>query len=256
MAVISGAECTTLCDAIADHIATMQTVPQSSVITTLTTGQATTKAHVAGLNDAQKVGDLINGFINAMAAEGALLASWQRYNDLLDAMKSACYVLEAHTGGLPAFLAANTLQVDPRFCDAYNRMALAYGLPPMPPRLAFGPASQQLASILVTGTGAGTFSAGTPIASTYGNTKVVLKNIGGGPTGGASATYTLTYQFLDGSGNVQSTTTAATVGAGTASGATVAVTPAMIAVIGITLTGGTNGDNIAVQSIQTRALAF
>ncbi|MEO8483325.1 MAG: hypothetical protein ABI634_14020 [Acidobacteriota bacterium] len=119
----------------------------------------------------------------------------------------------------------------------------------------FSPVAVALGAVAVTGSGAGTFTAGDAIdTSEYGNANVEL--VVTTVIGAAPIVATLTMRRFDGS----TTTIGATVPNGSIVGATVAVgtpgTDMFVACMGVTFTGGTNGEGFAVRTTVERAIAL
>ncbi len=258
MATISPSNCQALCDAVAAHIiAEVGLIGSPSAIVA---GQATSLGHVAGLGDASQEFALIDAFEQMMANENAWLTVVQAYNTLLDGAAAACAALDAATAGLAAFLQANSLQVDPHFLDAFNHTAARRALVAMLGAfLAFGNAVANLGQISVTGASTGTFAAGTPVNSAYGNAPLSLVNAGGGNTGASSTVATVTYNKYNASGVLQTGQTAtATMPGGSTPGTAVALSgsAAGIAVTGISVTSGNSGDTLSVKSTLLRAAAY
>jgi len=154
---------------------------------------------------------------------------------------------ESGAGSLNAFLTSAGIRVHPDLrkigmqVDAVNAFA-ATAVDPM-------------ASFAVTGSGAGTYTAGTDIDTTlYGKANLVVK-----PTalvGAATITATLTLRLLDGS---QETKTVS-LPSGTASGTAIEIgtpgTDMYVGVDGISITGGTNGDAFKVVSTVERTVTL
>ncbi len=258
MATISAANTQTLMDSIAAHIIAVAALPGSS--SALVTGQGTTLGRIAALGDASQQYALLNAMEQFVTNENAWLAQVTNYLSILDCYRPACAALDQATGGLAAFMQANTLQCDPHFFDAFNRAfykGYQYPIAALANWQAFGPVDSNLAQITVTGSGTGTFAAGTAEPTTYGNAPLHLTNIGSAATGAASGVYTITYSTYDSSGVLHTGYTAtATVPNGTAVGASVSAGASGIAVTGITLTGGNAGDVIAVSSTLLRTVAY
>lgn len=262
MAALTAANAVTLADGIAKHIIDLVAVPGST--SAITTGQATLLGQVVALNDASQITALLDGFNASVTAEKAYLTNQASYNAILDLWFGACLALDAAaSGGLAALLAANQPnQVDYRFLDAFNRADSKGGVNPvaaLPAWLSFAPAALGLATFAVTGSGAGTFTAGTAVSSLYGNGPLSLYNAGAGVIGAASITATVTYTKYSSTGTVLTAQTAtATLTNGAASGAAVALSgsAAGTAVTNITITGGTNGDSIGVKTTLLRSVSY
>ncbi len=258
MATITPANALALADSVATRIIARVALIGSP--SALQAGQATMLARIAALNDYTQQQALLDGFSAAVANENAAIAKAQAYTTILDDYFAACAALDVATGGYGAMLQANSQQVDPHFLDAWNRAAsrgLTAPAKALGAFLAFGPAQSPLASITVTGSGAGTFAAGTAIPATYGNAPLSVYNAGSGATGAASGTYTVTYNAYNSSGVLQTgLTQAATVPNGTAVGGAVSLGISGIAVTNITLTGGNSGDVIGVKSTLLRTATY
>ncbi len=261
MATITTTNAQNLCDSIAYHIIELVAAVNASTISTLTAAQATTLGRVAALNDASQETFLLDPMNASMSNEAALMNQYQNYNAILDAFFPYCAGIDLATGGLAAFLTANTLQVDPHFLDAFNRAFARRAVNPtaaLSAFLAFGSVVANMSQILLTGAGAGTYTAGSNVPAAYGNAPLSIVNIGAGNTGAAAGTYTVTYNKYNAAGVLLTGQTAtATMPAGSVPGATVALSGAAagIAVTGISVTGGTAADKIAVASSLLRTVA-
>ncbi len=257
MATITSANVQAITDSIAKHIADLQTLVGGSQ-TTLAAGKTTTLGKVAALNDASQLYALMDGFQQAFNAESAFLTQLTSYNAILDLFAPACIALEKATGGLAAFLAANSLQVAPGYLDAHNRCQARTGaVLALPNYSAFGPVGANLGQITLTGAGAGTFAAGTSEPATYGNAPLSIFNNKGSTGGAASATYTVTYNAYNSSGVLQTGLTAtATMPASATNGQAVSLGVSGVAVTNITVVGGTAADVVAVSAAALRAVAY
>lgn len=257
MATITPTNALALADSIAAHIIAAEGLLVSP--TALESGQTTTLAKVAALNDAGQLLMLLGAFQNAVNNELAWITNNQAYTTLLTNWIPACAALDQVTQGYSAFLATNLQQVDPHFLDAFNAAVvkgLQYPQTPLANWQAFGPAQTDLAEISVTGSGVGTFAAGTAL-STYGNAPLSVYNAGSAATGAAAGTYTVTYNSYTSAGVLQTGLTAnATVPAATAVGASVALNVSGIAVTTITVSGGNAGDIIGVKSTLLRTVTY
>lgn len=149
-------------------------------------------------------------------------------------------------GGLNRVLRANNKRVHPNLTkiglsiDSVN---------------TFCPDVVTLATFAVTGSGAGTFSAGTDIDTTaYGPANAVVRATT--LIGAAPVVATCTLRLIDGT----STTKVVTLPAGSPSGTEVAIgtpgTDMFVACTGITITGGTTGDAFSVRTAVERTLTL
>lgn len=254
----SAAQIRGLCDTIAKHIIDAAAALGST--SALQAGQATSLAQIAALADATLIYPLLAGFESAMGKETAWIANEASYNNILDNHFDACAVLDSATGGLAAFLAAQSVQVDPHFQDAFNRAASqgkAYPSTPLKPYLAFGNAASNMGQFNATGGAGGAFVAGTAVNVLYGNAPLQMFNAGGGNIGGSIVHVTVTYSKYDGSGNLLAgQTVTVDMPAGTTPGSSVSLGVSGIAVTNITVTNSTNADQIAVRSTLLRTVGY
>src|SRR6185437_3140176 len=149
------------------------------------------------------------------------------------------------------------------FAAAFNYFAVngvAMGLVnTTPTKLAttqvFVPTAQNLATISVTGTAAGTFGAGTAVDLTkYAPLPLYLKNTAGSSTTGTATSFTVTYTGTNGNSH---TATQALSGA-LAAGATLAISGATGSAVSniVVNSGGVNGDTLAVAVLPSRTVTY
>lgn len=265
MATITAANVQAITDSVAKHLTDLQALLASPAA--VQTGQGTTLGKIAALNDQSQEFFLLDGFEAFVASESALLGQWQSYNSMLDATFAAAAAVDNATTGLGAFLVTNALQVHPFYLDAHNRAVARRQLAPgvaLGPLHAFGKALPNLGQVNVTGSGVGTFVAGTGqgnspagAGAAYGNAPLSIFNAGTGATGAASGTYTVTYNQYNASGVlVTGLTASATMPASSAAGFAVSLAVSGVAVTNITLTGGTNGDKVGCSAALLRTPAY
>lgn len=271
MTTISTANFLTLADNIAKSCLDLEAAfianiaANAPTATTITNGQTAGSnsllSRVAALNDIIQERDLANGAYLAATGVTSYLnianaAFYQLYVQLMNA-------LEAHVGGVSAFITTNTLMVHPEFASAFNYYAgvavqLALKGTPVtkvPTTAVFVPQAQTLASIAVTGSATGTFSAGTAVdLSKYAPLPLYLKNTGGSGTTGTATSFTVTYTKADGtSGNATQALSGSL-----AAGATLAIASATGSAVSniVVNSGGANGDAIAVIVQPTRTVTY
>lgn len=126
MATITSANVSALMSSIAKHVTDLQA--QIGSATAITAGQATTLGKIAALGDASQEFALMAGFQTALATnEAGWLASLAAVNNLYDLFAPACIALERATGGLQAFLTANSISAPTAYANAHNRCASKTG---------------------------------------------------------------------------------------------------------------------------------
>lgn len=133
MANITAANVSALMSSVAKHITDRQAQIGSGAA--ITAGEATTLGKVAALNDAGQQYALLGGFETAMNTEAASLTRLSTYNTILDDYAAACIALEkvcnaanaGNTGGVQAFLVANSIKAPQAYYDAHNRCATISG---------------------------------------------------------------------------------------------------------------------------------
>lgn len=264
MAALSASDVQAQCDALAKHVIDLFALASASQAAIIA-GQATNLSRIAALNDAQKIGLLLDGVNTAFAAETAWLNQLAAYNSALDAVFWWIITLSRSVpNGISAFLQANSLQVDPHFLDAHNRAFARQvgGVPTslMSAYLSFGQAIAQMATVAVTGSTTGNYTHVADQAAAYGNAPLSIYNAGGGNTGASSTVFTVTYSKYDGSGNVLTGQTAtATMPNGSAPNTAVALSgsAAGFAVTNIAVTSnGNSGDTIGVKATLLRAVTY
>jgi len=255
MATISAANVTALTDSIARHVTDMQALLGSTAA--LTAGQATTLGKVAALADAAQLYALIDGFQGFVNAENALLASMASYNAILDSVAPAVIAIEKATGGLAAFLIANTIQVPPAYADAHNRAASTRGsVVALTPQGVFGKAIANMGSITLSGAGAGVYTDNAAQGATYGNAPLSIFNNKGSTGGAASAVYTVTYSAYVAGVLTTGLSANATMPASSVNGAAVSLAVSGVDVTGVSCTGGTAGDIVACSAAALRTPAY
>lgn len=125
MATITSTNVSALMSSIAKHCTDLIALVGST--SAITAGQATTLGKVAALNDASQEYATLTGFESFASNENALLAQLTSTNAIYDAMAPACMALERATGGLNAFLVANSIQAPTQYANAHNRCASVTG---------------------------------------------------------------------------------------------------------------------------------
>ena len=126
MATISAANVSALMSSIAKHVVDLQA--QIGSATAITAGEATTLGKVAALGDASQEYALMAGFQQALATnEAGYLATLASANAIYDLFAPACIALERATGGLQAFLTANSILAPTAYAAAHNRCASKTG---------------------------------------------------------------------------------------------------------------------------------
>lgn len=127
MATITAANTSALMSSVAKHVADLQTLVGGSQ-SAITAGQATTLGKIAALGDASQQFALLAGFETALATnEAAYLTQLATANTIYDLFASACIALERATGGLNAFLTANSIKAPTAYANAHNRCASLTG---------------------------------------------------------------------------------------------------------------------------------
>jgi hypothetical protein len=257
---ITSADIQAWTDSIAKHIRDQVALIGSTGA--ILTGQATTLNRIAAKTVAVDEYPYLDGFEAAVANENAWLSQEASYNAILDIWYPAVAGIDRGVGGLDAYCAANTIQVDPVYADAHNR-AVAKGnqFPSVALRAfnVFGTVVANMGQDNVSGSGTGAFVSGAAIPAAYGNAPLQIFNTGGGNIGAASAVYTVTYSKYNAAGVLLVGQTAtATMPSGSIPGFSVALSggAAGIAVTNITQTLGTNGDQVAVKSTLLRAASY
>ena len=255
MATISAANVTAITDSVARHITDLAALVGSN--TAIVAGQATTLGKIAALNDASQLYALIDGFQGAVNAESALLANLASYNAILDSMAPAVIAMEKATGGLQAFLVANTIQVAPAYADAHNRAAVTRGsVIALTAVGVFGKAIANMGSITLSGAGAGAFTDNAAQAAGYGNAPLSIFNNKGSAGGAATATYTVTYSAWVAGVLTTGLTASAVMPASSANLAAVSLAVSGVDITAITVAGGTAADVVGVSASLVRTPAY
>ncbi len=228
MGQLSLANTLKLCDSLAQQASLI-----NGAFTTLAAGPVNNTNEILGAADIEVQAALAGAF-SRVPGSSALMRPL--FGDRAAA-------LDAHLGGIGAFLAANNARVAPQFRDYVWLVPAAQVFPP----------AGDLASFAVSGANAGTYTHIAAIGSQYGPAAVELVTTD--VIGASAITVTLTLTKLDGT-SVQK---AATIAANSAQGATVAVDGGAVAYTNctaITITGGTAGDQFKVSSVLERAIAL
>lgn len=127
MATISAVNTSALMSSIAKHITDLQTLVGGSQ-SAITAGEATTLGKVAALGDASQEYALMAGYQQALSAnEPNFLTLLSSANAIYDLFAPAIIALERATGGLQAFLVANTIKAPTAYANAHNRCASITG---------------------------------------------------------------------------------------------------------------------------------
>ncbi len=244
-----------VCDSVATHVIGLNSFYSSTA--SVLTGEATSLARVAALNDQGQLQFLLANFKAAFQQESAFLHRSTSYTAILATLGQVCSALDSATGGLSQYLVAHGVQVDPHFLDLFNGIAGASGLVALPAFTAFGPVNTNLAQFNVGGSGAGAFTAGTSQLSTYGNAPMNLVNIASGATGGSNGIYTITYSAYNMAGTLQTgLQVQTTMPASSASGTSVSTGVSGVAVTNITVSGATQNDVMGIQSALLRTAVY
>lgn len=126
MATITAANVSALMSSLAKHVTDLQA--QIGSATAITAGQATTLGKIAALGDASQEFALMAGFQTALSTnEAAWLTQIAAANSIYDLFAPACIALERATGGLQAFLTANSILAPTAYANAHNRCASKTG---------------------------------------------------------------------------------------------------------------------------------
>lgn len=248
MTTISSSDFLALVDSYGKAYAELKLIPTDTHAGNVLTGASNNTDRVQALTDPQQQIDLLAG---AYAAETAAATP---YATAASIWSTAVQNLNRHVSGFNTYLAAQGILVSPDFRELVNTIL---GSNVLSSAYVFTPTATVLASEAVTGSGAGTFTAGTDVSTTdntgYGGAQVEVHTTS--LIGAASIVATLTVTLFD----TTSTTRNVTIPSGTASGDTVSVgtsTDRIVACTAITFTGGTSGDAFEVRAIVPRTPAL
>lgn len=158
------------------------------------------------------------------------------------------WALDAHTGGLDAFLRTNNVRVSPAL------KSLSF---PLSPEQILPPSVNPMATFAVTGSGAGTYTHVADVDVTlYG--RAWLQLVTTSVIGAANVVVTVTGLQVDG---VTPTSVTATITAGSSSGTAVNLgtlgtqADSYDSITGVSITGGTNGDAFKIISRVERVIS-
>jgi hypothetical protein len=177
---------------------------------------------------------------------GSIVTALARENTLASYFSEFNGAVNRHIGGdIGAFLTAGSVRVHSLVKRCVNTAIPAANV--FPPITTLG-------TVAVTGSGAGTFTVGTPVdTAKYGGAQVALKVINQ-PIGAASVVATVT--GVDATGATRTWTGTLTNGATTGTVVNLAGTgvTAGVSVSAVAFTGGTNGDDFEVITREDRTL--
>lgn len=244
MTTISASDFLTITDSAGKQYAEELLIPTDTHAGNVLTGASNNVTRIKALTDTQQVIDLLSG---VYATETAAATP---YATAASVWGTFVQNLNRHVSGYNTYLAAEGILVSPDFRDLVNAIL---GSNVLSSAYVFVPIATVLASEAVTGSGAGTYTHGTAVATTantgYGGAQVEVHTTS--LIGATSIVATLTVTLYDGT----STTRSVTIPNGTASGSNISVgssTDRITDVTVISFTGGQSGDAFQVRTIVPR----